>query len=172
MENDFEDGPEMQTAAEYAAQFANMFGSGPAGGGFGTLLKVSPDRPHGLLFWNGGDSVLNARPFVLTGQPNPNPNYSSNSYGGVWSGRPMFPGLHRQSKRDFVLLTYSGMTARSLVNSYGLVPTTLERGGRRISQCPEALRTAAASQGGVRTGSTSPTKSCPGQSSPRQTRSP
>jgi trimeric autotransporter adhesin len=129
MENDFENGPEMQNATEFAAQFSNMFGSGPAGGGFGALLKAGPESPHGLLFWNGGNSVLNARPFVLAGQPNPNPNYSSNSYGGVWSGHPMFPGLRRQSKRDFVLLTYSGVMARSLVNSYGLVPTSLERQG-------------------------------------------
>jgi hypothetical protein len=129
MENDFENGPEMQNPSEYAAQFSNMFGSGPAGGGFGTLLQAGPDRPHGMLFLNGGNSMLNARPFVLAGQPNPNPNYSSNSYGGVWSGHPMFPGLHRESNRDFVLLTYSGVMARSLVNSYGLVPTDLERQG-------------------------------------------
>jgi trimeric autotransporter adhesin len=40
----------------------------------------------------------------------------------------MLPGLH-QGKRDFVLLTYSVVTARSLVNSYGVVPTSLERQG-------------------------------------------
>ena len=128
MDGDFENGPEMLDPAEYAAGFSNMFGSGPTGGGFSTLLNSSPDHPHGVLFWNGGNSVLNARPFVLTGQPTPNPSYSSNNYGGVWSGSPMLPGLH-QSKRDFVLLTYSGVTARSLVNSYGVVPTTLERQG-------------------------------------------
>ncbi len=127
MENDFENGPETQNPEDYAAQFSNMFGSGPGGGGFDALLKAAPDRPHGFLFWNGGNSVLNARPFVLAGQPNPNPDYSSNNYGGVWSGHPMLPG--RQSKRDFVLVTYSGVTARSLVNSYGLVPTDLERQG-------------------------------------------
>jgi trimeric autotransporter adhesin len=128
MESDFENGPEMQDPAEYAAQFSNMFGSGPAGGGFGALIKTSPVRPHGVLFWNGGNSVLNARPFVITGQPDPNPSYNSNSYGGVLAGRPMLPGLP-QSKRDFVLLSYLGVMSRSLVNSYGVVPTTLERQG-------------------------------------------
>jgi hypothetical protein len=50
MENDFENGPEMQNANEYAAQFSNMFGSGPAGGGFGALLKASPGNPHGPTY--------------------------------------------------------------------------------------------------------------------------
>ncbi len=98
----------MQDPAEYVAQFSNMFGSGPAGGGFGALIKTSPVRPHGVLFWSGGNSVLNARPFVITGQPDPNPSYNSNSYGGALAGRPMLPGLP-QSKRDFVLLSYYGV---------------------------------------------------------------
>ena len=60
---------------------------------------------------NGGNSAFNARPFVLIGQPNPNPQYSNNSYGAVLAGRPFLPGLHKQSQRDFVLLTYSGVEA-------------------------------------------------------------
>ncbi len=129
VEGDFENGPEMQDPAEYASQFSNMFGSGPSGGGFTTLLTGGLDEPHGMVFWNGGNSVFNARPFVLIGQPNPNPQYSNNSYGAVLAGRPFLPGLHKQSRRDFFLLTYSGLEARSLVNDYGLVPTALEREG-------------------------------------------
>ena len=50
MENDFENGPETQNSSEYAAQFSNMFGSGPSGGGFCNRKSESgPDRADGLV---------------------------------------------------------------------------------------------------------------------------
>jgi hypothetical protein len=130
MDNYFENGPELQDPSQYAAATGNFFGNGPSGGGFSALVGGSnPNRPHGMVFWTGGNSALNARPYVLVGQPSPNPSYSSNNYGLVLLGRPFIPGLTKPSTKDFFLVTYSGQLSSSVVNQYGVVPTTLEREG-------------------------------------------
>jgi trimeric autotransporter adhesin len=129
MENDFENGPELQDPSQYAGQVGNFFGNGPSGGGFAAVISTNLNQPHGIVYWTGGNSALNARPYVLVGQPAPNPSYSSNSYGMVLAGKPFLPGLTKPSNRDFVLLTYAGQLSRSLVNQYGVVPTVREREG-------------------------------------------
>jgi hypothetical protein len=130
MDNYFENGPELQDPSQYAAATGNFFGNGPSGGGFSALAGSSnPNQPHGMVFWTGGNSALNARPYVLVGQPSPNPSYSSNNYGLVLLGRPFIPGLTKPSTKDFFLVTYSGQLSSSVVNQYGVVPTTLEREG-------------------------------------------
>jgi trimeric autotransporter adhesin len=129
MENDFENGPELQDPSQYAGEVGNFFGNGPSGGGFSAVISTNLNQPHGLVYWTGGNSALDARPYVLVGQPAPNPSYSSNSYGMVLTGKPFLPGLTKPSNRDFVLLTYAGESLRSLVNQYGVVPTVRERNG-------------------------------------------
>ncbi len=90
---------------------------------------LARERPHGAIFWTGGNSALNAQPYVLAGQPSPDPSYYSNGYGLAFAGEPFIPGLIKPSRKDFILLDFSGQLGTSLVNEYGVVPTDLERQG-------------------------------------------
>jgi hypothetical protein len=66
----------------------------------GNSTSSAYGRLHGEIFWNGGNSALNAQPFLLAGQPAPNPSYYSNSY-GITLGGPLFlPGFSKPSARD------------------------------------------------------------------------
>ena len=108
MEGDFENGPEMQDPAEYASQFSNMFGSGPAGGGFTTLLTTGLDEPHGMVFWNGGNSVFNVGLQGFGGPVNSNP-FSYGLPNLVFSGYSTFT----QTQPAYVLTQALGVSANS-----------------------------------------------------------
>ena len=87
-------------------------------------------QPHGQLFWTGGNSALNAHPFVIAGQPAPSPGYHTNGYGATLFGlQPFLPGITKPSARDSLVLSYSGQLSTTLVNDYGIVPTDEERPG-------------------------------------------
>ncbi len=111
------------------------FGGGPGGGGGrggrggGNFRNFKANQPHGAIFWNGGDSALNAQPFAIRGQQAQNPGYNSNHYGLTIAGEPFIPKLTKPSSKDFVFLTISGQHTTSPVNEYGTVPTMLERAG-------------------------------------------
>ena len=120
MRQSFEDGHQLQ---------ATSVGSDEDIGTGGAVSSSSPKQIHGLAFWNGGNSVLNANPFLLAGQPSPNPSYDSNGYGLVITGHPFLPGITRPSNKDSVSLSFAGQIATTLVNDYATVPTGLERAG-------------------------------------------
>jgi hypothetical protein len=95
----------------------------------GPVTSSSRSQTHGLVFWNGGNSALNADPFLLAGQPSPNPSYDSNGYGLVITGHPYILGLTRPSNNDSASFSFAGQIATTLVNDYATVPTALEREG-------------------------------------------
>ncbi len=124
---DFEDGHQLQGPS---MQLDSTSAALPAGAAVTASSNSASANPvHGVAFWNGGNSTLNAAPYVLAGQPSPNPSYYSNNYGFTVGGEPFVPWLTRPSPRDFALLSYSGQLSTSLVNDYGIVPTELERQG-------------------------------------------
>jgi hypothetical protein len=120
MRQSFEDGHQLQ---------ATSVGSDEDLSTGGPVIPSSPNQIHGLAFWNGGNSALNANPFLLAGQPSPNPSYNSNGYGIVITGHPFLPGMTRPSNKDSVSLSFAGQIATTLVNDYATVPTDLERAG-------------------------------------------
>ena len=120
MRQSFEDGHQLQ---------ATSVGSDEDIGAAGPVTSSSPYQIHGLAFWNGGNSVLNANPFLLAGQPSPNPSYDSNGYGLVVTGHPFLPGVTQPSNKDSVAFSFAGQIATTLVNDYATVPTALERAG-------------------------------------------
>jgi len=124
MEGAFESGPTVQNGIPPG-------GNSPTGYGELAILSNSQNSQslHGMVYWDGGNSALNARPFLLAGQPIPNPSYYSNGYGMVLTGQPFLPRLLKPSPRDFFLFTFAGQQSKTLVNDYGVVPTELEREG-------------------------------------------
>ena len=84
---------------------------------------------HGTAFWNAGNSILDAAPFVHAGDSVPNPAYYSNNYGLMDGLCTISAWVHEAKQKRFIQLSYSGQSTSSLVNNYGLVPTDLKRQG-------------------------------------------
>ncbi|HTQ97709.1 MAG TPA: carboxypeptidase-like regulatory domain-containing protein, partial [Candidatus Acidoferrum sp.] len=134
MRSDFEDGHQLQGTSvlpgeEVSSNPTTTNGSSTGGSSSSTSTSSNTYQPHGEVFWNGGNSIFNAQPFVLAGQPSGNPSYSSNSYGVTLGFQPFLPGLTKPTARDYLLLSYSGQLSNSLVNQFGVVPTEEEREG-------------------------------------------
>ena len=56
---------------------------GPGGGGGGVQIMGGPgggrfnvNKPHGTVFYSLGDSIFDARPYSLTGEPAVQPSYT------------------------------------------------------------------------------------------------
>jgi hypothetical protein len=108
------------------------FGGGGGGRGFGgrgNFRNFNPNQPHGAIFWNGGNSALNAEPFTIRGQEINQPSYASNRFGATLLGTPYIPHLLEHDTRDFLFFTLSGQRSSSPFNEYGTVPTAAERSG-------------------------------------------
>lgn len=99
------------------------------GGGRGNFRHFNPNQPHGAIFWNGGNSALNAEPFTIRGEQINQPAYASNSFGATIIGVPYIPHLVEHDTHDFMFFTLRGERSSSPFNEYGTVPTLAERGG-------------------------------------------
>jgi len=102
---------------------------GGRGGGRGNFRHFNPNQPHGAIFWNGGNSALNAEPFTIRGRQINQPGYASNRFGAVLMGVPYIPHLIENDTHDFIFLMLSGQRSSSPFNVYGTVPTAEERAG-------------------------------------------
>ena len=129
MRLDFEDGHQLQGPAEQPTKAAIRKLSAPKAAGKSAPTNLKFARFHGAVFWNGGNSIFNASPFVLAGDPIANPAYDSNNYGLTMGLAPFVPGHTKPSRRDFIMVSYAGQSSSTVVNNYGLVPTDLERTG-------------------------------------------
>jgi hypothetical protein len=111
------------------------FGGGGGGRGFGgrgNFRNFNPNQPHGAIFWNGGNSALNAEPFSIRGPQLNQPAYASNRFGATLLGVPYIPHLIEHDTHDFLFFTLSGQRSSSPFNEYGTVPTPLERTGNLL----------------------------------------
>ncbi len=109
-------------------------GGGFGGGGFGgrggfNFRKLNPNRPHGAIFWSGGNSLFDAKPFALRGQPEPQPQYNSNRFGVIYAGAPYIPHVIEHDTKDFFFLSLIGNRSSTPFDEYGTVPDTNERAG-------------------------------------------
>jgi trimeric autotransporter adhesin len=132
MRSDFEDGHQLQGTSVLPGEEVSSTTTttnGTSTGATSTTASSNTTQAHGEVFWNGGNSIFNAKPFVLAGQQSGNPSYSSNSYGVTLGFQPFLPGLTTPTARDYLLLSYSGQLSNSLVNQFGVVPTEEEREG-------------------------------------------
>jgi len=113
-------------------------GGGPGGGGIffgggrrgaGSFRNFKPDQPHGAIYWNGGNSALNANPFSLRGQPSIQPAYGSNRFGVTLISEPFIPKLTKPSSKSTLFLNLNGQRTSSPFDQYATVPTLAERSG-------------------------------------------
>ena len=104
-------------------------GGGFGGGGFGNFRNFKPNQPHGAFFWTGGNSALNATPFPIRAQTEPQPSYAQNQFGLTFMGAPYIPHLIEHDTKDVIFFNLSGQRSSSPFSQYGSVPTAAERGG-------------------------------------------
>ena len=104
------------------------FGGGGGRGGF-NFRHFNPNKPHGALFWTGGNSVFDAKDFALRGQDVPQPAYNSNQFGAIYAGAPYIPHLIEHDTKDFLFLSLIGNHSSAPFDQYGTVPDAQERMG-------------------------------------------
>ncbi len=108
-------------------------GGGGGGGGGGAFRNFNPAQPHGSIFYQGGNSALNASSWLESapGLPHftPNPPAYSNRYGVTIGGSPYIPGLTKPNTKQFVFINLTGQKNLNAFTSSARVPTTAERAG-------------------------------------------
>jgi hypothetical protein len=114
---------------------------GPGGGGPGGYRRGGPGRPgaqfgnrrgpsqiHGMAFFTLENSVLDAKPFSITGQDVPRPAYASSRFGFLLGGPLVIPKVVKDTT-TFFYLNYTGTRARQPNSFVETVPSALEREG-------------------------------------------
>ncbi len=90
--------------------------------------RANNNRITGSLYYQVGNSALNARPFAVNGIPEPKAAYAQNRF-GFSAGGPLFiPKLFNLSK-VFWFVNYQGNLSRNGVDQAYSEPTPLERMG-------------------------------------------
>jgi trimeric autotransporter adhesin len=105
------------------------FRGGGGGGRGGFFRHFNPTQPHGAIFYSGENSVLDARPFSVTGTPIVQPPYNDNTAGIVFIGPPQIPHLLKPSTSNFMFVGAFLTRNSTPFNQYAIVPTAAERGG-------------------------------------------
>ena len=83
---------------------------------------------RGSLYWTEGNSVVDARPYSLTGQTVQKPSFAQARFGASLGGGLNIPKLIR-SRKTFLFLNYSGTRVKNPFNAVETLPTALERIG-------------------------------------------
>lgn len=104
-------------------------GRGGGGGGRGGFGRFDPSKPHGQIFYQGGNGALDATQYSLTGAPVTKPAYNNNRFGVSFAGSPFIPGLVKANPKQFVFLNVTGQRNITPENLYATVPSLAERGG-------------------------------------------
>ena len=108
-------------------------GSGGGGGGpmmiFGGRGRFNINRPHGTLFYELGDSALDAAPYSLTGAAVAKPGYIHHRLGGGLGGPLNIPKIYNGGDRTFFFVSYNGLRSTDPYDAFSTVPTLAERGG-------------------------------------------
>jgi hypothetical protein len=107
-------------------------GRGGGGGGFvlsGGRGRYDINKPHGSLFYTGGDSALNAAPYSLTGAPTTKAAFLQQRFGGSVGGPFNIPKLYHGGSKMFYFVNYTGIRSENPYDAFSTVPTLLERAG-------------------------------------------
>jgi len=147
-------------------------GRGGFGGGRGNFRNFKANRPHGALFWNGGNGALNAEDYALRGQPIVEPAYSSNRFGATLMTAPYIPKLLTSDKSEILFFTLSGTRSSTPFDEYATVPTVAERSGDFAGLTTQSGNAVPIYDPGCGTGDPNKGKPFPGNSIPANCLSP
>ncbi|HEX7962372.1 MAG TPA: TonB-dependent receptor [Terriglobales bacterium] len=107
-------------------------GGGPvmifAGGGRG-FGNLNINKPHGMIYYQAGNSVFDAKPYSLTGQPTAKPDYNQGRIGAFLGGPLNIPKIYNGGMKTFF---FGGFSLNRVSNPYDVfstVPTSAERNG-------------------------------------------
>ncbi len=105
-------------------------GGATGGGGFGrgNFRNFNPNQIHGNLYYQEGNSALDATQFSVTGLAF-KPAYNTNRFGLSFTGSPYIPGLIKPSNKQVVFLNLTGQRNVNPFNTQVTVPTLLQRQG-------------------------------------------
>src|SRR5260370_27320919 len=81
------------------------------------------NRPKGSLYYNINDSMFNAPPYSLSGQPSSKPNYFQNRFGGNLGGPLNIPKIYKGGDKTFYFLNYTGNVGQNPFDQFSTVPT-------------------------------------------------
>jgi trimeric autotransporter adhesin len=101
-------------------------GQGRPGAQFGN--RRAPSQIHGMAFMTLANSAVNAKPFSITGQDEPQPAYASSRFGFLVGGPLVIPKIVKDTS-TFFYLNYTGTRSRQPYSAVETVPTALERSG-------------------------------------------
>ena len=104
----------------------------------GNRARGNNNRITGSLYYQLGNSALNARPFAVNGLQEQKAAYAQNRF-GFSAGGPLFvPKLFDLSK-VFWFINYQGNISRNGIDQAYTVPTAAERGGDFSALLPSTL---------------------------------
>lgn len=112
-----------------------IMGGGPGGFGGGGLggrrgrRGFDVNQIHGQVFYNVGDSIFDARPYSLTGNPSEKPGYSQSRFGFFLGGPLKIPKIYKGDPKTLFFLNYFGQRASNPFDVFATVPTLAQRNG-------------------------------------------
>jgi trimeric autotransporter adhesin len=101
---------------------------GPTSSSFGNRRGGGRGGLHGSVYINEGNSVVDARPYSLTGQTVEKPSFAQTRFGASLGGGLNIPKIINNPK-TFLFLNYTGTRVKNLFSATETLPTALERGG-------------------------------------------
>ena len=75
------------------------------------------------------NSVFDAKPYSITGNPVPKPSHYDERFGGNLGGPLKIPHIYNGSDKTFFFVNYQHETQSSALDTYSTVPTAAERTG-------------------------------------------
>jgi hypothetical protein len=116
-----------------------MFGGAPAGGGAGggggmfggrgRLNRQAVNRIRFSFYNRYENSVWDAKPYSITGNPVPKPSHYDERFGVNLGGPLKIPHIYNGSDKTFFFVNYQHETQSSALDTYSTVPTAAERTG-------------------------------------------
>jgi hypothetical protein len=108
-------------------------GGGPGGGGIFSLGRLpqgfNVNQPHGFLYFNDDNSVLDAAPYGLLGHTSTKASYNQAKFGANVGGPLNIPHIFNGGNKTFFFLGWNGSRGDTPYDSFSNVPTMAERGG-------------------------------------------
>lgn len=117
------------------AVFGGPPGGGPGPGGPFIILGgrggrgFNLNQPHGVLYYSDGNSIFDARPYSLSGQPTAKAGYNQARFGAFIGGPLNIPKVFHGGRNTFFFLGYNGGRFGTPYDAFSTVPTQAERSG-------------------------------------------